>query len=429
MHIAIPDHIFSEQHVTIMLSTALYKLTFVWYNNIITTHGGDRMRLYRLAWLAAVITFGSTILTAQAEQAYTLQDVKGLQDFLLGRTPETDVTGKPYDLNGDGQWDVYDLCLMKRHILQGSTRHETLVSDTEGLKAALKNASAGETILLQPGIYESEEYGTKASLFYSEAEGTETAPIIIRSADPDDPAILRGTDPQKGIVLYITGDHWQISDIICCGAQKGILLDNSNHSVISDVEVYSTGQEGIHLRDGSSCCTIRGARVHDTGLAGSYGEAIYIGSARSTSGYAYACDNNLVQGCILGPNVSDESVDIKEYTTGNIIEDCILYGEGMTATDSFIDIKGNETIVRNNTCYAQGNAVITDAFQLHCQVDGWGINNEIYGNTVYFSGDTEYIVRAWRGTSCVVYDNVRDPESSDYMYRAFSGSTIDFPGN
>ena len=101
-----------------------------------------------------------------------------------------------------------------------------------------------------------------------------------------------------------------------------------------------------------------------------------------------------------------------------------MYGEGMTATDSFIDIKGNETIVRNNTCYAQNNTVITDAFQLHCQVEGWGINNVIYGNTVYFSGDTEYVVRTWSGTSCTVYDNVRNPENSNFMYRAYSGSTI-----
>lgn len=390
------------------------------------------MKFYGLALLSAsVIVLGMSVTPAYSVQTnqseeteYTIQDVRLLQDFLLAKPTETDITGKPYDLNDNGIWDIFDLCLLKRRILQGSSINETLVSNTEELKAALQNVNAGETILLQPGIYESEEYGTKASLFYSDTDGMETAPITIKSVDPDNPAILRGTDSKKGIVLYITGDHWNISNIICCNAQKGIILDNSNHSVISNVEVYSTGQEGIHLRDGSSYCTIRGAKVHDTGLAGTYGEAIYIGSAKSTSGYTYECDYNLVQGCILGPNVSDESIDIKEYTTGNIIEECMMYGEGMTATDSFIDIKGNETIVRNNTCYSQNNDAITDAFQLHCQVEGWGINNMIYGNTVYFSGDTEYVVRSWSGTTCTVYDNVRNPENSNFMYRAYSGSTI-----
>lgn len=390
------------------------------------------MKFKRVALLSASVLliemFGVSGNFVQAKQTeepeFTIQDVRSLQDFLLGKSTEVDLTGKPYDLNSDGKWNAFDLCLMRRRIFQSSSQNEILVSNTEELKSALKNASAGDVILLQPGIYESTEYGTKAALFHSDATGTENAPITIKSADPDNPAVLKGTDVQRGIVLYITGDYWNISDIICCDAQKGIMLDNSNYSVICNVEVYSTGQEGLHLRDGSSHCEINGAKVHDTGLAGSYGEAIYIGSAKSTSGYVHECDNNLVKGCVLGPNVTDELIDIKEYTTGNIIEDCTMYGEGMTATDSFIDIKGNEAVIRNNICYSQDNSVITDAFQLHCQAEGWGINNIVYGNTVYFSGDTEYIVRSWNGTSCIVYDNTRNPENSDFMYRAYSGSTI-----
>lgn len=390
------------------------------------------MKLIRLAVLTiSAVLLGALGINSQSVQAdqqeeieYTIEDVRLLQDFLLAKPTEISLADKQYDLNSDGRWDVFDLCLMKRRILQNRSQHEILVSDTEELITALQNAAAGDTILLSPGIYESSSYGTKASLFHSDAEGTENNPITIKSADPDDPAVLKGTDVQRGIVLYITGDYWNISNIVCCNLQKGIVLDHSDHSIIRDVEVYNTGQEGIHLRDGSSHCQIIGAKVHDTGLAGSYGEAIYIGSAKSTSGYVHECDHNLVKGCILGPNVTDESIDIKEYTTGNIIEECTMYGEGMTATDSFIDIKGNETIVRNNTCYAQDNAAITDAFQLHCQVEGWGTNNVIYGNTVYFTGNTEYIVRTWNGTSCTVYANVRNPKNNDFMYRAYSGSTI-----
>ena len=45
---------------------------------------------------------------------YTIQDVINLQDFLLARPTEEDLTGKPYDLTGDDCWDVFDLCLMRR---------------------------------------------------------------------------------------------------------------------------------------------------------------------------------------------------------------------------------------------------------------------------------------------------------------------------
>ncbi|MBQ4465728.1 MAG: hypothetical protein II916_07175, partial [Oscillospiraceae bacterium] len=51
-----------------------------------------------------------------AEAVFTAEDVQNLQDFLLTRPLETDLSGKPYDLNGDGVWDVFDLALMKREI-------------------------------------------------------------------------------------------------------------------------------------------------------------------------------------------------------------------------------------------------------------------------------------------------------------------------
>lgn len=51
-----------------------------------------------------------------AKNRYTIDDAKNLQDFLLAKeTP--DLSDKDYDLNGDGRWDVFDLCLMKRELL------------------------------------------------------------------------------------------------------------------------------------------------------------------------------------------------------------------------------------------------------------------------------------------------------------------------
>jgi len=330
-----------------------------------------------------------------------------------------------YDWNHDDCYNVTDLCLMKQALLSANTGTVFSVSNSTELQQALHMVVAGDTILLQPGTYESSEYGAKAALFSSSQAGTADQPITIKSADPEQPAVLKGTDDSKGIVLYLTGDYWNIEGIVCSNAQKGIVLDHSNYTYLKNVEVYETGQEGIHLRDGSSYCVIDGANVHDTGLTNAtYGEGVYIGSAKTTTGYAYNCDYNVVKNCTLGPNTTAECVDIKEYTTGNRIENCTLYGGGMTETDSFIDIKGNETTVQNNICDSQGNTTITDAFQVHCQVEGWGCDNMISNNTVSFTGTTEYIVRCWSGTSCTVQKNLRIPESENAMYRAYNGSTM-----
>lgn len=330
------------------------------------------------------------------------------------------------DFNGDGTINIFDLCLMKETLLCNSSEGNIInVSTAEELHNALQNVSAGDTVLLAGGEYEWTRKGTAGSLFMSSAEGTADAPITIKSADKSDPAIMKGAGFSDGMVLYITGDYWNIEDIVFCSARKGIMLDNSNHTTVRNVSVYNIGEEGIHIRDGSSYCSVIGANVHDCGLlTAKYGEGIYIGSANSTTSYSYDCNYNLIQNCTIGPKVSAECVDIKEYTTGNIIENCIMHGGGMTDADSFIDIKGNEVTVRNNIFYDDENTAVADAVQLHCQVEGWGCNNEIRGNTAYLTSETAYFARSWSGTSCSVWNNIRNPESDDFMYRAYNGSTM-----
>ena len=55
--------------------------------------------------------------TATTEYSYTVSDLQNLRDFLLSRPVKENMTGKPYDLNSDGVWDIFDFCLMRRTIL------------------------------------------------------------------------------------------------------------------------------------------------------------------------------------------------------------------------------------------------------------------------------------------------------------------------
>ncbi|MBO5164610.1 MAG: hypothetical protein J6B75_11100 [Ruminococcus sp.] len=80
----------------------------------------------------AAFLLGSAKNPVKSEEityTYTIQDVRNLQDFLLAKPTEDDLTGKPYDLNGDDRWDVFDLCMMKRKVsLQLDADTNTLVA-------------------------------------------------------------------------------------------------------------------------------------------------------------------------------------------------------------------------------------------------------------------------------------------------------------
>ncbi len=60
---------------------------------------------------------------AESDSKYTIEDLHNLQDFLLAReTP--DLSGKDYDLDGDGSWNAFDLCLMRRELLKSMVRYD-----------------------------------------------------------------------------------------------------------------------------------------------------------------------------------------------------------------------------------------------------------------------------------------------------------------
>ena len=71
-----------------------------------------------------------SVSAATSKPTYTIQDVSNLQDFLLAKPTEEDLTDKPYDINGDGCWDVFDLIAMKKIVSQNiepATNNGTLV--------------------------------------------------------------------------------------------------------------------------------------------------------------------------------------------------------------------------------------------------------------------------------------------------------------
>ncbi len=361
--------------------------------------------------LAGITAF--SVIGSMSVNAVDTTDITEFGKFLIGLSNNV---SESYDLNSDGKYNVVDWVILRQQVIDNA-KNKIYVQNAAELQTALNNAQPGDEIVLKSGIYTPSETGPKGANFWSSADGTEDKPITITSENPEDMALLYGQNVENGVVLYITGDYWNIENLSVQNAQKGIILDNSNYSNIYGCEVSETGSEGIHLRDNSSECTVKNCTVTNTGIISpGYGEAIYVGSSESTSGYGYYCDNNVISDCILGPGVTAELVDIKEYTTGTIIENCIMYGDdisGETSANAFLKTKGNKSVIRNNTAYQNGNTIIRNAFEVHEIVSGWGYDNEFYGNTCHMDNDSAYVVRVYSG-SASASDDVRIPEGNMY---------------
>lgn len=120
-----------------------------------------------LLGLGTVLSCNTTSATTETEYAYTIQDLQNLQDFLLTKPTEDDLSGKPYDLDNDGVWSGFDLCLMRKELsaskedtemkmnieVNGHTLTATL-ADNEAAKAL------AELLKDKPMVLNLNEYGS-----------------------------------------------------------------------------------------------------------------------------------------------------------------------------------------------------------------------------------------------------------------------------
>ena len=257
----------------------------------------------------------------------------------------------------------------------GSSGPAVSVAGAAQLQAALDIATPGQVIELADGVYRGR--------FTLERAGTPAAPIVLRGGRG---AVLDAGDVESGYALHLVGaDHVRLEGFAVRGGQKGVVLDEADHVVLTGLDVGHTGMEAVHFRTSSSDNRLEGSSVHDTGLVEpGYGEGVYIGSATShwdrygDDGGPDRSDRNVVHGNHIY-DVTAENVDVKEGTTGGVLSGNTFDGSGMTGdhyADSWIDLKGNAYLVTGNT----GAHTLLDGFQTHVQLDGWGRDNVFRDN-------------------------------------------------
>jgi hypothetical protein len=261
----------------------------------------------------------------------------------------------------------------------GGHAESVAVSTAAKLSHALSSAHPGETIVLEPGVYEGN--------FTASTPGTAAAPITLCGSRS---AVLEGPGINNGYVLHLDhASYWHVEGFTVEGGQKGVVTDGVTHDLISGLYVHGTGDEAIHLRSFSSYNVVSHNVIRNTGLlVAFFGEGIYVGSANKNwckysgcqpdrSNYNRIIDNNIA-------DTTAENIDIKEGTTGGVISGNILNGTGMvsSAATSWVNVKGNDWLIKDNT----GTHSVGNGFSVHQVYPGWGLDNVFRDNKAIVDG-------------------------------------------
>lgn len=251
------------------------------------------------------------------------------------------------------------------------------VATAAELAAALAAPAPGTVIHLADGTY--------LGNFRASGAGTSGQPIILCGGPG---AVLDGGGVEDGYVLHMEqASYWVLQGFTVRNGQKGVMADETDHSVFQGLTIENVGDEGIHLRKFSSENNITGNTIRGAGLRKpKFGEGIYIGTAESNWCDVTSCepdksDRNEIRGNTVS-NTTAESVDIKEGTSAGVLAGNVFDGTGMTEADSWVDVKGRGWQIEANS----GRNSPQDGFQTHEIIDGWGTDNVFRGNVAEVNG-------------------------------------------
>ena len=258
------------------------------------------------------------------------------------------------------------------------------------LDHALVRASAGDLILLEPGHYKSVVRGGNFHHIWMENKhGTKDAPITLCGPRT---AYIDSEGPNGPIVMVVSKSSYiNIAGITIQNGLKGIVFETVTHSTINNVMVRNTGLEGIHIQYKSSYNIIINSTIIDTGRQKpGNGEGIYLGSDDSRG--VDPCTHNHVLYNHIGPGVTAEMVDVKQYSSNAIIKGNVLDGRDLCGCNyavSLIDVKGNGYKIIGNI----GKNAREDMFKVATTNAGQGNNNYFSGNKCLTQRSGHYCVK------------------------------------
>ncbi|WP_066363634.1 hypothetical protein [Herbidospora mongoliensis] len=272
------------------------------------------------------------------------------------------------------------------------------VTNADELTEALAAAEPGAVIFMEPGEYQGH--------FVAATKGTKDQPIFVCGSRD---AIIDGGGVKEGYAFHLNEvDYWRLIGFTVRHAQKGVMADKTNFSVVQDLDVNHIGDEGIHFRNFSSDNIAQYNIIWGTGLRkDKYGEGVYFGTAESnwatfSGGQMDKSDRNIARGNVI--RATAEAIDIKEGTSdgkiiGNIFDGSTITGDGHN--DSWVDVKGNGYLIERNT----GRGSPADGFQTHKIINGWGTGNTFRLNIIDLGGSGGFGINDTAGGNTIACDN------------------------
>ncbi len=253
------------------------------------------------------------------------------------------------------------------------------VATGEDLQAALDDAHPGDVIGLAPGRYEGE--------FVMTADGRPDDPITLCGTRE---SVLDGGAIEGGYVFHLDGaKHWRAPGFTVSNGQKGVMADGTTGRSSRASPCHGTGDEAIHLRNGSTDNLVLDNTISDTGLAQAevrrgrlhrHRREQLVRHHRLRARRAATATSSKAT---RSRDTTSETVDIKEGTTGGVLVGNTFDGAAMAEADSWVDVKGNNWLIQGNT----GTGSPADGFQTHEILDGWGNGNVFRENTANLSAD------------------------------------------
>lgn len=109
--------------------------------------------------LTGIFSVSAVTKSQASDTTYTIEDIVNLQNYLLVRET-SDISEKDYDLNNDGIWNVFDLCLMKQKYAENLLidKSDTLVAyfsatgNTEKIAHHIINITGADSYEIVPTI-------------------------------------------------------------------------------------------------------------------------------------------------------------------------------------------------------------------------------------------------------------------------------------